>query len=125
VRLASNDADENPFDITLTGTPLAPEADADGDRVSSVAEMNLVFAVLRVRRVAGLGTEFLDVADEALQGIVAAPVRWRAIEQDVRRYLLRRFPFAILYRVQPDHVRILAVKHHCRHLDYWRERMEG
>ena len=77
------------------------------------------------RRVAGLGAEFLAAVDEAVSGIMEAPDRWRTVEKDVRRYLLRRFPFAILYRVMPDHLRILAVKHHSRQPDYWRGRMEG
>ena len=47
------------------------------------------------------------------------------MERDVRRYLLRRFPFAILYRLEPDHLRILAVKHHSRQSDYWQARMES
>jgi hypothetical protein len=36
-----------------------------------------------------------------------------------------RFPYAIYYRVLPDHVRILAFKHHSRHPDYWRYRLSG
>ena len=76
------------------------------------------------QRVAGLGAEFLAAVDESVRGIEEAPDRWRTVEQDVRRYLMRRFPFAILYRVEPDHLRILAVKHHSRQPDYWRARRE-
>jgi hypothetical protein len=34
-----------------------------------------------------------------------------------------RFPFAVSYRVWPDHLRILAFKHNSRDLDYWRYRL--
>ena len=74
-------------------------------------------------RVEGLGRRFLDESDNAVTLIREAPQTWRAIEADVRRYLLPHFPFAIYYRVLPDHIRILAFKHHSRHPDYWRYRL--
>jgi hypothetical protein len=55
--------------------------------------------------------------------IQEAPERWNVIEADVRRYLMPRFPYAIYYRIYPDHLRILAFKHHSRHPDYWRDRL--
>jgi hypothetical protein len=41
LHIASNDSDENTFDIDLTARVLAPNADDDGDGLSNVAEMNL------------------------------------------------------------------------------------
>jgi len=41
LHIASNDPDENPFDINLTGRSLAPDGDEDGDGVTNEAEMNL------------------------------------------------------------------------------------
>ena len=35
---------------------------------------------------------------------------------------VRRFPFGILYRVDPDEIVILAVMHLARQPDYWRDR---
>ncbi len=59
-----------------------------------------------------------------MRGIVDAPDRWHTVERDVRRWLLRRCPFAILYSVMPDNLRVLAVNHHSRQPDYWWSRME-
>ena len=75
------------------------------------------------QKVPTLGAQFLDAVDEAVAVIVAAPERWRLIEDDVRRYLMPRFPYAIYYRVLPDHIRVLAFKHHSRHPDYWQYRV--
>ena len=72
-----------------------------------------------------MGAQFFDAVDEAVAVIAAAPERWRIVEHDVRRFLIPRFPYAIYYRVLPDHVRILAFKHHRRHPDYWRERISN
>ena len=55
--------------------------------------------------------------------IESDPQRHRIIAEEVRRYLLPRFPFAIYYRILPDQLRILAIKHHSRHPDYWRDRL--
>lgn len=75
------------------------------------------------RRVGTLGVQFLDDADLAIAIILEAPGRWRIIEQDVRGYLMPRFPYAIYYRALPDRVHILAFKHHSRHPGYWRSRI--
>ena len=75
------------------------------------------------RRVSTLGAQFLDAADQAIAAILEAPERWSIIEEDVRHYLMPRFPYAIYYRVLSDEIRILAFKHHSRHPDYWRYRL--
>lgn len=75
------------------------------------------------RRVAALGVKFLDDADRAVSMILDTPQRWEVIEEDVRSYLMPRFPYAIYYRALSDRVHILAFKHHSRHPDYWRHRI--
>jgi toxin ParE1/3/4 len=75
------------------------------------------------RRVATLGAQFLDEADRAVATILEVPERWRIIEAGVRSYLMPHFPYAIYYRDYPNHLHILAVKHHSRHPDYWRYRI--
>ena len=61
-------------------------------------------------RVATLGSQFLNAADEAVSNILKTPERWPVLEEDVRRYLLLRFPYAIYYRSFPDRIHILAFK---------------
>lgn len=73
------------------------------------------------RRVAKLGVQFLDDADRAVSMIM--PERWRIIDEDVRSYLMPRFPFAIYYRALSNRVHILAFKYQSRHPDYWRSRI--
>jgi uncharacterized repeat protein (TIGR03803 family) len=41
LHIASNDGDESPFDIALTGHALAPGADEDGDGVTNQTELSL------------------------------------------------------------------------------------
>ncbi|MCX6904069.1 MAG: type II toxin-antitoxin system RelE/ParE family toxin [Verrucomicrobia bacterium] len=72
------------------------------------------------RRMSGLGTRFRMEFDAAVARILETPDRWLRLDQDIRRFLMRRFPYSILYRVEGEEERILAVKHHSRHPDYWK-----
>ena|SRR3989337_286381 len=74
------------------------------------------------RRLPGLGVEFLDQVDTAIAAILEAPKRWRIVEGDIRRFPMKRFPYGIYYRIHDDTVRILVIKHHSRHPDYWKYR---
>ena len=70
----------------------------------------------------GLGDEFLQKVESAFQDIAANPERWAVINHEVRRRLVYRFPYAILYRVEPSEVVVLAVAHLRRRPEYWMER---
>ena len=39
-----------------------------------------------------------------------------------RRYVVKHFPYALIYMVSGDEIRILAVAHHSRRPGYWRSR---
>ena len=77
------------------------------------------------RKMPGLGTRFRTDVDAAVTKILEAPERWRILEKDIRRFLMRRFPYSILYRMAGEEVRILVVRHHSRHPDYWKGRLTG
>ena len=75
------------------------------------------------RKLPGLGARFRAESDSAVARILQTPDRWRILEKDIRRFLMGRFPYSILYRI--EEVRILVVKHHSRHPDYWKGRLAG
>ncbi len=54
--------------------------------------------------------------------IAGAPDRYPPYTDETRRILLRRFPFAIIYRVDADRIEIVAVAHGRRRPGYWRHR---
>jgi toxin ParE1/3/4 len=76
------------------------------------------------RRVPGLGDRFLREFDAAITKIIEAPGRWRVVEEGVRRFLMNGFPYGIYYRTEGEDLRILVVKHHSRHPDYWKYRLK-
>lgn len=69
-----------------------------------------------------LGLQFLQAFDAAVAIVAEAPERWPELREGVRRYHMRRFPYAIQYRIDSDRLLILTVKHHMRHPDFGSER---
>jgi len=72
----------------------------------------------------GLGHDFLDKVEKALQDLVSSPERWPVVQEDIRRRLIRRFPYSLIYRIEPDEIVILAVMHQKRHPSYWLPRRQ-
>ena len=70
----------------------------------------------------GLGDEFRACVEVALTEISRTPPRWPEVRGDIRRSLTRRFPYAILYLAEADHVEVLAVFHTARNPVSWHTR---
>jgi plasmid stabilization system protein ParE len=70
----------------------------------------------------GLGAEFSVDMGLALARVLEAPGRWPELEPGVRRFRMRRFPYAIIYRiVSAQMVDIIAVFHLRRRPGSWRK----
>lgn len=67
----------------------------------------------------GLGQDFLKRIEAAVADIIEATERWPVIQDEIRRRLILRFPYAIYYRDDPDEIVILAIAHLKRHPNYW------
>lgn len=67
----------------------------------------------------GLGVDFLEKIDSAVRDIGEDPERWPVLRLQIHRRLVHRFPYGLLYRVDPDEIIILATMHLHRHPDYW------
>ena len=59
----------------------------------------------------GLGIELKDAVDQMLTRIVETPRRFGPVRGEVRRGLLRRFPYAIHFLPEPHAIVVLAVFH--------------
>lgn len=71
----------------------------------------------------GLGVDYLTEIERAVAAIAESPTMWPIIEGELRRRLVRRFPFGILYRIEPKEIIIVAVAHLRRRPGYWRGRI--
>lgn len=75
-------------------------------------------------RTAGLGHAFLDEFEKSLARLSADPEAFPKIGQDVRRLIVRRFPYSVFFAVESeDFIRVLAVAHQKRRPGYWRNRL--
>ena len=67
----------------------------------------------------GLGFSFLAEAELCLEGILKNPVAGVVLRGEIRRRLLRRFPYGLLYKIRPQEIRVLAVMNLKRRPWYW------
>lgn len=70
----------------------------------------------------GLGYDFALEVNSSINRSVDFPKAWAILEGDVRRSLVRRFPFGILYSEEKDGIFIVAVMHLHREPGYWKHR---
>jgi len=69
-----------------------------------------------------LGLAFVQCVEFGIQQITETPLCWREIEEDIRRYLITRFPFGIYYTIEDEFILVVSVMHMKRRPFYWRER---
>lgn len=70
-----------------------------------------------------MAANFLEQVQRALDMISEAPLRWPATTYNARKFVLRRFPFLLVYRDKAAAIQILAVAHGRRKPGYWKRRI--
>jgi toxin ParE1/3/4 len=55
----------------------------------------------------GLGFDFSVEVFATIQNTVDYPAAWPILEGDVRRCLVNRFPYGVLYSIEPERIYIL------------------
>jgi toxin ParE1/3/4 len=67
---------------------------------------------------------FDSEVDRAIEEILKAPQRWAIGPYGTRRFLLRRFPFILIYRERASgNIQIIAVAHASRKPGFWKKRV--
>lgn len=67
----------------------------------------------------GLGSKFKEEVRKAVLRIAAYPQAWSIERGDVRKCLLHRFPYKLLYSVEEDHILVIAIAHQHQRPGYW------
>ena len=67
---------------------------------------------------AGLGRKFKEEVRKAALRVAEYPKAWSLERGEVRKCLLHKFPYKLLYSVEEDHILVLAVAHQHRQPDY-------
>ena len=71
----------------------------------------------------GLGQLFREEVKGGIKRILKNPRAWMIERGEVRKYLLHKFPFKILYSIESNHIFIIAIAHQHRHPNYWIDRV--
>ena len=70
-----------------------------------------------------LGLDFSREVYASIQNAIDYPTMWPELDDGVHRILVHRFPYGVLYSIEPDGVFILAIMHLHRDPDYWKHRL--
>ena len=74
-------------------------------------------------RVPELGTDFISTIEIAVFDLSDEPEKWPVIGKEIRRRILPRFPYSILYKIDPEEIIIVAIMHQKRRPNYWINRL--
>jgi plasmid stabilization system protein ParE len=91
---------------------LRPEAQAEFDEAFNWYE----------KQRPGLGVDFAAHVQDVLDRISASPELYAQVFQDVRRAVMRRFPYSVFYKIEPQRVVVLAIFHSSRDPKTWQAR---
>jgi plasmid stabilization system protein ParE len=72
---------------------------------------------------AELGLRFEQAVADAVRSAVAHPERGAYRSKNTRRWLVKGFPFGVIYRATEAEVLIIAVAHQRRRPEYWAQRV--
>ncbi len=73
---------------------------------------------------AGLADRFTEQIESNVKEITDFPESFPLIHRRVRNCVLLKFPYSILYANTEAGLFIVAVMHHKRHPDYWKDRLK-
>lgn len=88
---------------------------------NSLAEQELADAVVYYEEQRPeLGLEYLEEVEHAVNLLRRYPETGSKVRGSVRRLILPRFPYSLLYRIlENGQIRVLAIAHHKRRPQHW------
>ena len=92
---------------------LLPEARTEFDNAADWYE----------RQRTGLGLAFVGRVRDVFTRVTANPPIHAAVYQDVRKAVVKKFPYVVLYREEPTEVIVVAVFHTSRDPSIWQSRV--
>jgi toxin ParE1/3/4 len=74
-------------------------------------------------RSASAAHAFLAELDRAIEKIAEDPAIWPRYVGGTQRFLLKRFPFSVVYRLASNRIEVVAIAHGRRKPGYWKRRL--
>lgn len=75
--------------------------------------------------VSGLGSDFGDEVERVINILLDHPELGARVDKDLRHFVLRRFPFSVVYGVTGQLLYIVAIAHGSREPGYWKARLRN
>ena len=97
------------FSMTLPKLELHPEA------IAEARGARLWYA----ERDQAIAQAFAAELDRAIAAVVDQPLRWPNYLGGRHRFLMRRFPYGVVYRPSSEIIHVVAVAHARRKPGYW------
>ena len=72
----------------------------------------------------GLGQKFRGEIKRAIKTLKRFPKIGVVEEGDIRRYILHKFPYKIMYSLEKEYIFIIAIAHMHRRPNYWVNRIK-
>ena len=89
------------------------------------AELELYEAAVRYEaEVPELGRRFGEEVERVVHLLLEHPEMGARVDNSLRHFVLRKFPFSVVYAVASDLIYILAIAHGSREPEYWRLRVQ-
>jgi len=89
---------------------------------AATADLNNAAAFYSEQANKQLGLALITELEKATSLLSGNPELGTPWVSGTRRFVLRRFPFNIVYRLFPDHLFIIAIAHQKRRPSYWQRR---
>ena len=70
----------------------------------------------------GLGVKFIREIHRACNLVSVSPKAATKVRKEIRRRLVRRFPFSVLYQEVDGSILVIAIAHQRRKPGYWKNR---
>lgn len=70
----------------------------------------------------GLGAEFVQAVDSAIQRLILHPETWPTIDDRFRHCPVENFPYDVVFVIRDEVILIFAIAHYHRKPDYWSDR---
>ena len=67
----------------------------------------------------GLGKRYKEEVRISLNRISIFPKAWSVIRPNIRKCVMHKFPYNILYSIHGNTVLVIAIAHHHRRPNYW------
>lgn len=76
------------------------------------------------KRVSGLGDRFAEAIQKSVDMIEDAPRTWSRLPgSELRRFVVKGFPYVIHYLVEDNSILIVSIAHTSREPGYWHDRL--